>query len=74
MSDKEPGILLKLLEMRDMLTRTNRSEIKRKIYDKCHFELETVFANIKETTNMKWDIFEQAVQLRRIIKTELTDD
>lgn len=74
MNDKEPGILLKLFKVRDMLTKINRSDIKRGIYDNCHFQLETVFANMHETTIMKWDIFEQAVQFRRIIKAELQND
>lgn len=57
-----------------MLTNINRSDIKRGVYEKCIFELQTVFANTHETTNMKWGIFEQALQFSRIIKKELHND
>lgn len=57
-----------------MLTRINRSEIKRKIYDDVHFELENAFDNINKISNMQYDIFEQSIQLRRIVKTELLND
>jgi hypothetical protein len=65
---------LKLSEAIDMLTKINRSDTKRVICDKIHFELETAFSNIHEISHMRWDVFEQTIQFRRITKTEMMND
>lgn len=52
MKDREVGVLLKLSEAIDMLTKINRSDTKRVICDKIHFELETAFSNIHEISHL----------------------